>query len=128
MAATAELPTVKPLTLSRPRAIVDWLSTIDHKVIGLSYVTTAFIFFLLGAAPNGGWFAYVPLTGPTYSPGINMDFWALGIIFLGMSTVAAAINFVVTIMALRAQGMTPFRMPLFVWTILVTACLMIIAI
>jgi cytochrome c oxidase subunit 1 len=84
--------------------------------------------FLFGAAPNGGWFAYVPLTGATYSPGLNMDFWALAIIFLGISTVAAAINFIVTIAALRAPGMSLFRMPLFVWTMLVTACLMIIAI
>jgi heme/copper-type cytochrome/quinol oxidase subunit 1 len=72
--------------------------------------------------------AYVPLTGPAYSPGLNIDFWALGIIFLGVSTVASAINFIVTIVALHAPGMTWFNLPLFVWTMLVTTFLMIVAI
>ena len=49
--------------------------------------------FLLGQVPSGGWFNYVPLTGPAYSPGPNIDFWALGLIFLTISTTAGAINF-----------------------------------
>jgi cytochrome c oxidase subunit 1 len=93
--------------------------------------------FLFGQAPNDGWFSYAPLTelttacGPTAvtcTPGLNMDFWALGILMLGISSIAGSLNFVVTILKLRAPGMTINRMPLFVWMTLVTAFLLLFAI
>jgi cytochrome c oxidase subunit I+III len=71
--------------------------------------------FLVGQAPNDGWFNYVPLGGEEFTPGLNIDFYALGIIFLGISTTAGAINFVVTILKTRAPGMSINRMPIFVW-------------
>ncbi|MDQ6857576.1 MAG: cytochrome c oxidase subunit I [Chloroflexota bacterium] len=77
--------------------------------------------FLASAVPQGGWFAYVPLTGRAYSPEAGMDFWTLGVIFIGLSSTAGAINFIVTIFKFRAPGMALSRMPLFVWNILVTA-------
>ena len=70
---------------------------------------------LVNAGPNGGWFAYVPLTENPFTPGMNLDYWSLGLIFLGVSTVAGAINFIVTIFTMRAPGMTLNRMPLFIW-------------
>lgn len=84
--------------------------------------------FLIGSAPNARWFAYAPLTERPYDPGPNMDFWTLGIIFLGISTTAGAINFIVTIFRLRAPGMSINRMPMFVWTVLVTSFILIFAI
>ena len=54
-----------------------------------------------------------------YSPGINIDFWGLGVVFVGISTTVGAINFIVTIFKLRAPGMTLNRMPIFVWSMLV---------
>ena len=72
--------------------------------------------FAAGAAPHGGWFAYVPLTGPSYSPGLNMDFYALALLFLTISTTAGAINFLVTIFTMRAPGMSLSRMPLMLWS------------
>ncbi len=83
---------------------------------------------LLGIAPDGGWFAYVPLTGPKYSPGLNLDFWALALIFLSISTVGGSINFIVTILKMRAPGMSINRMPLFVWGIFVTALAVLFAV
>ncbi|TAK35185.1 MAG: cytochrome c oxidase subunit I [Chloroflexota bacterium] len=83
--------------------------------------------FLLGAAPNAGWFAYAPLTELKFSPGLNMDFWALAILLLGISSTAGAINFVVTITSLRSHGMTFNLMPLFVWAMLVTSLIIIFA-
>ncbi|HYZ91047.1 MAG TPA: cytochrome c oxidase subunit I [Actinomycetota bacterium] len=71
--------------------------------------------FLLGKAPNNGWFNYVPLGDERFTPGVNIDFFALGMIFLGVSTTAGAINFIVTILKLRAPGMSLNRMPIFVW-------------
>ena len=82
---------------------------------------------LFGLAPDGGWFAYTPLTGPQFSPGLNLDFWALGLIFLGIATTAGAINFIVTIFKMRAPGMAINRMPLYVWAILVTSFAVVFA-
>ncbi|MGN6102007.1 MAG: cbb3-type cytochrome c oxidase subunit I, partial [Devosia sp.] len=61
--------------------------------------------FLVGAVPNDGWFNYAPYSLKPYNPGPNMDFSALGMIFLGISTTVGAANFVVTVMRLRAPGM-----------------------
>lgn len=71
---------------------------------------------LLGMAPNGGWFSYVPLTSGDYTPDKNIDFFAFALIFLTVSTTAGAINFIATIFRLRAPGMSVNRMPLFLWS------------
>src|SRR3954468_23108495 len=74
--------------------------------------------FLVGRAPDGGWFAYVPLTGAKYSPDLNIDFWGLGVIFVGISTTVGAINFIVTAFKHRCPGMSVSRLPIFVWSML----------
>ena len=74
-----------------------------------------------GVAPDGGWFMYPPLTGPTHSPGINTDIWILGLGFVEISAVAAAVELIVGILRTRAPGMTLARMPIFAWYMLVTA-------
>jgi len=81
----------------------------------------------VGQAPNGGWFAYVPLTLDDYSPGFNMDFYALALLFLTVSTTVGAINFIATIMRLRAPGMTIARMPLMMYSTLTTSMLAVLA-
>ena len=72
----------------------------------------------LGMAPNAGWFDYVPLASRTYDPGKNIDFYCLAIIFNSISTTLGAANFIVTILKLRAPGMSLNRMPLFCFAIL----------
>jgi cytochrome c oxidase subunit I+III len=79
------------------------------------------------AAPNAGWFDYVPLALKQYNPGRNIDFYALGLIFNGVSTTAAAINFIVTIFKLRAPGMSMNRMPLFCFAMLAVSLSLIFA-
>src|SRR5256886_14229082 len=81
----------------------------------------------LHAAPNAGWFDYVPLALKQYDPGRNIDFYALGLIFNGISTTAAAINFIVTIFKLRAPGMSMNRMPLFCFAMLAVSLSLIFA-
>jgi cytochrome c oxidase subunit I+III len=71
--------------------------------------------FLIGQAPNAGWFNYVPLSDAQFTPGLNIEFYALGIIFVGVSTTAGAINFLVTAFKMRAPGMSLNRIPIFVW-------------
>src|SRR6266446_722333 len=96
--------------------------------------------FLFDQAPNGGWFYYAPLSNLRYGCGvligvnggpstgcINADFWALGILLLGISSIAGSLNFVVTILKLRAPGMTMNRVPLFTWMTLITAFLLLFA-
>ena len=85
----------------------------------------ASLFF--GLAPNGGWFMYPPLTSTTYSPGINADFWLLGIGFIEISAIAGAIELLVGVLKTRAPGMTLARMPMFAWAMLVFAGMIIIA-
>ncbi|HZG65393.1 MAG TPA: cbb3-type cytochrome c oxidase subunit I, partial [Herpetosiphonaceae bacterium] len=81
--------------------------------------------YLLGGAPDSGWFAYAPLSVTSARDG--MDFWVLGLQLLGVGTVLGALNIIVTIFNLRAPGMKFNRMPLFVWAQLVTSFLIIFA-
>ncbi|MSV94101.1 MAG: cytochrome c oxidase subunit I [Actinobacteria bacterium] len=87
--------------------------------------------FFLGGAPDGGWFGYTPLTSSPMSsgflPGRGPDFWAIGLIFLGIGSTTSAVNFIVTILNMRAPGMTLMRMPVFVWMIFVIAFLTLFA-
>ncbi|WP_166036832.1 cbb3-type cytochrome c oxidase subunit I [Sphingosinicella sp. YJ22] len=85
----------------------------------------ASIFF--GLAPNGGWFMYPPLTSTTYSPGINADFWLLGIGFIEISAIAGAIEIIVGVLRTRAPGMSLREMPIFAWGMLVFAGMIVIA-
>jgi cytochrome c oxidase subunit I+III len=74
-----------------------------------------------GHGPNAGWFDYVPLASKSYSPAINIDFYGYGLIFNGISSTAGAINIIVTILKLRAPGMSLNRMPLFCFAFLAVA-------
>jgi cytochrome c oxidase subunit 1 len=83
------------------------------------------IFMQLG--PNSGWFAYAPITTREFSPGLNMDFYVLGLQILGFSSILASLNFIVTIINMRAPGMRLMRMPIFTWMTLITAILIVTA-
>ena len=83
--------------------------------------------WFVGAAPNGGWFGYAPLTTRPYSPGLNIDFWVLGLQILGVSSLAAAFNFITTIINMRAPGMNLMRMPMFTWMAFVVQFLLVLA-
>jgi cytochrome c oxidase subunit 1 len=83
--------------------------------------------FLTRSAPDVGWFAYSPLTSNEYAATSGVDFWILGLQVLGVASLAAGFNFVVTIINMRAPGMTLMRMPLFVWMTLIVSFLIIFA-
>lgn len=86
-----------------------------------------YVGFALRAAPDAGWFAYTPLSGPGFSPGKRVDVWAQMITFTELSALATAVNLVVTIFKHRAPGMSIARMPLLVWAFLVMAFMIIFA-
>src|SRR5260370_35750260 len=81
----------------------------------------------LNVAPDAGWFGYANLTSRQYSPGPNIDFWMFGLQILGVSSLAAGFNFIVTILNMRAPGMRMMRLPVFCWMTLVTSFLIITA-
>jgi cytochrome c oxidase subunit 1 len=83
--------------------------------------------FFLGQAPNGGWFGYANLTSSQYSPGLNIDFWALGLQALGAASIMGGVNYVTTIINLRAPGMRLMRMPMFTWMAFITSFIIITA-
>jgi cytochrome c oxidase subunit 1 len=80
-----------------------------------------------GGAPDAGWFAYANLTSKAYSSGAGVDFWVLGIQVLGISSLASAFNFIVTIINFRAPGMTMMRLPIFIWMTLIVGILIVLA-
>jgi heme/copper-type cytochrome/quinol oxidase subunit 1 len=83
--------------------------------------------FVVGAVPNDGWFNYTPLSDGVFNPGLNIDFYALGLIFLGISTTAGSCNSIVTILKLRAPGMSIDKMPLFLWSSLTVSASVVFA-
>ena len=83
--------------------------------------------FFVGAFPDMGWFGYAPLTISEYTLSASTDYWVLGLQIMGIGTTAAGLNFVVTILNLRAPGMTLMRMPVFAWMTLIISFLVIFA-
>ena len=77
--------------------------------------------FMLNVGADVGWFAYVPLSGPQFSPGKRADIWAQMITFTEVAALAVAVEIVVTVFKQRAPGMTLDRIPVFVWSMLVTS-------
>ncbi len=89
-----------------------------------SFVAVAGFFTPQGAA-SFGWFAYAPLNSTTFSPGIGGDLWVFGLALSGFGTIMGGVNFITTILTMRAPGMTMFRLPIFVWNTLITSILAI---
>jgi cytochrome c oxidase subunit I+III len=95
-----------------------------------AYFVGGIVFFctlFLDLAPNGGWFMYPPLTSTAFSPGMGADFWLLGIGFIEISAIAGAIEIIVGVLRTRAPGMTLDKMPIFAWTMLVFAGMIVFA-
>ncbi|QUS37275.1 cytochrome c oxidase subunit I [Falsirhodobacter algicola] len=87
---------------------------------------TLVVALLLGVAPNAGWFLYPPLSSATFTPGIQSDIWLLGITFVEISAMSAAVEIVVTILKLRGAGMSLDRLPIFAWYMLIVGGMMLV--
>jgi cytochrome c oxidase subunit I+III len=83
--------------------------------------------FIFGAVPDAGWFAYVPLSGPEYSRGLQLDFWLLGLGVAEVAAIAAGAEIAIAILRMRAPGMSLSRMPILAWAYLVTAFMILLA-
>ncbi|GGM30550.1 cytochrome c oxidase subunit I [Dactylosporangium sucinum] len=102
----------------RLNALAYWLYLLGGGLVVAGFIT-----------PNGaadfGWFAYAPLNSVTDSPGVGADLWIVGLVLSGLGTILGAVNITTTIITLRAPGMTMFRLPIFVWNILITALMVL---
>ena len=115
-----------PLLIGARELAFPRLNTFSYYVFLLAGV---FLYssFLIGQAPDAGWFNYAPLSRSEFSPGFNIDFYALGLLYLGVSTTVGAINLIVTILKMRAPGMSLRRMPLLLWSSLTTSVSIVFA-
>src|SRR6516162_982331 len=110
----------RDMAFPRLNALGFWVTLFGGLLVYFSFAT--------GGAPAIGWFAYAPLTERTFARSSATDFWALGLMVSGAGTIAAAVNFIATILAMRAPGMALHKVPFFVWTALWTAVVIIFAI
>lgn len=115
-----------PLMIGARDVAFPWLNSVSFWLFaaGMILVNGSLIF---GGFSNGGWLGYPPLTGLQYNPGPGVDYWIWSLQIAGIGSLLTAINFFVTIIKERAPGMTLMRMPIFVWSVLVTCVLMLIA-
>ena len=109
----------RDVAFPRLNALSFWIFLFGSLIINFSWLT--------GDAPNGGWFGYAPNSGITFNPGLGMTYWIVGLNVLGVASIAAGLNFIVTILNMRAPGMDMFKLPIFTWMTLVTSVLIVLA-
>jgi cytochrome c oxidase subunit 1 len=108
------------MAFPRLNALSYWLFVGGGLVVTAGYLTSA------GPA-DFGWVAYAPLSNGVHAPGPGADLWIVGLVLAGISTVLTSVNLVTTTLCLRAPGMTMFRIPIFVWNMLVDSILALMA-
>jgi cytochrome c oxidase subunit 1 len=118
---------VLPLQIGSPDVAFPRLNAFSYwlYLFGATFAMLGFV--TPGGAADGGWTFYLPLNDMTNSPGTGTDFWIVGLAIAGLGTILGGVNMVTTVICMRAPGMTMFRMPIFVWNILVTSVLVLLA-
>ncbi|WP_019634758.1 cytochrome c oxidase subunit I [Actinomadura atramentaria] len=116
-----------PLQIGAPDVAFPRLNTISYYLYLFGAVIVLLGFFTPRGPAAFGWFAYTPLSDVTRSPGQGGDLWAMGLVMSGVSTTLTAVNITTTIIGMRAPGMTMFRLPIFVWNVLLTSLMVMIA-
>src|SRR4029078_3659336 len=119
---------VVPLPLGAPDMAFPPIKALSFWMLPLGGLLI-FSGYLFGGAAAEGWTGYAPLSwnAERFSAGVGTDLWIMGLVLVGTSSILGSVNFITTIFKMRAPGMTLFRMPLFAWTVLVTAVLILLA-
>ncbi|WP_423221487.1 aa3-type cytochrome oxidase subunit I [Klenkia brasiliensis] len=118
---------VMPLHIGAPDVAFPRLNAFSYWLFLFGGLTVVAGFLTPGGAADFGWTAYSPLSDVTNSPGAGADLWIAGLAVSGLGTILGSVNFVATIVCLRAPGMTMFRMSIFTWSTLVTGILVLLA-
>ncbi|WP_269858325.1 aa3-type cytochrome oxidase subunit I [Streptomyces sp. RPT161] len=118
---------VMPLQIGAPDVAFPRLNAFTYWLFLFGGLMVLSGFLTPQGAAQFGWFAYAPLNNAVRSPGAGGDLWAMGLVVAGLSTTLGSVNFISTIVCLRAPGMTMFRMPIFTWNILFTSILALLA-
>ncbi|MGW0632244.1 aa3-type cytochrome oxidase subunit I [Streptomyces sp. NPDC002758] len=116
---------VMPLQIGAPDVAFPRLNALSYWMYLFGGLMVVSGFLVPGGAASFGWFAYAPLNSSYRTPGAGGDLWVMGQVVTGVSTTLGAVNFITTILCLRAPGMTMFRMPIFTWNILFTSILVL---
>jgi cytochrome c oxidase subunit I len=118
---------IMPLQIGSPDVAFPRLNIFSYYAFLFGGLILLISFITPGGAAAFGWYAYAPLTSSVYSPGIGGDMWIMGLVLSGFGTILSGVNFITTIICMRAPGMTMFRMPIFTWNVLVTSMLVLLA-
>nr|WP_231482804.1 cytochrome c oxidase subunit I [Nocardioides sp. URHA0020] len=118
---------IMPLQIGAPDVAFPRLNMFSYWLFLFGGLIAASGFLTPHGAPDFGWTAYTPLSDAVSSPGVGGDLWIMGLWMAGLGTILGAVNFMTTIITMRAPGMTMFRMPIFTWNTLVTSLLVLIA-
>jgi cytochrome c oxidase subunit 1 len=116
-----------PLQIGAPDVAFPRMNLLSYYFFLFGGLILLISFLTPGGAAAFGWYAYSPLTSAVYSPGMGGDMWIMGLTLSGLGTILSGVNFVTTIICMRAPGMTMFRMPIFTWNILLTSMLVLMA-
>jgi cytochrome c oxidase subunit 1 len=116
---------IMPLQIGSPDVSFPRLNMISYWLYLFGGIVVMLGFLTPGGAAGFGWFAYAPLSNVVNSPNIGADLWIMGIAMTGTASILGAVNFITTIFTMRAPGMTMFRMPIFVWNVLLTSILVL---
>ncbi|HEY0688097.1 MAG TPA: cytochrome c oxidase subunit I [Kribbella sp.] len=118
---------IMPIQIGAPDVAFPRLNMFSYWLFLLGGLITLSGFLTPGGAADFGWTGYAPLSSSARSPFVGGDLWVMGLYLAGLGTILGAVNFVTTIITMRAPGMTMFRMPIFCWNVLVTSILVLIA-
>jgi cytochrome c oxidase subunit 1 len=118
---------VMPLQIGAPDVAFPRLNAFTYWVFLFGGLMVLSGFLTPEGSASFGWFAYAPLNSAVFTPGSGADLWTMGLAVAGLSTILGSVNFITTIVCLRAPGMTIFRMPLFTWNVLFTSILALLA-
>ena len=118
---------IMPLQIGAPDVAFPRMNLLSYYFFVFGGLILLASFLTPAGAPGFGWYAYSPLTSAVNSPGIGGDMWIMGLVLSGLGTILGGVNFITTIICMRAPGMTMFRMPVFTWNILVTSIMVLLA-
>ena len=114
---------IMPLQIGAPDVAFPRLNMLAYWLYLFGGLIVIYSFFTPDGAADFGWFAYAPLSGAVSPPGVGGALWLMGFTLTGLGTILGSVNFLTTIICMRAPGMTMFRMPVFTWTVMLTSVL-----